>query len=138
LRLSRITVYGLVAVLAVGAIGAGVATGAKKKVKSKATISFQGSTYGDSFSGRVKAKGKAKKKIKKKCKKGRNVILIRKQGSQKEKVAKTKSKKKGAYAFDVGVADSGNYFAKVKKKVKKKGGNKIVCRKGKSPTIAVP
>jgi hypothetical protein len=130
-------VYGLVAVLAVGAIGAGVAAGAKLKVRTKATITFQGSTYGDSFSGKVKAKGQPKK-IKKKCKKGRNVILIRKQGSQKEKVAKTKSKKKGAYAIDVGVADSGSYFVKVKKKVKNKGGNKIVCRKGKSPTIAVP
>jgi hypothetical protein len=38
----------------------------------------------------------------------------------------------------VGAADPGNYFVKVKKKVKKKGGNKIVCRKGKSPTITVP
>lgn len=127
MRLSRITVYGLVAVLAVGAIGAGVATGAKKKVKTKATISFQGSVYGDSFSGKVKAAEKT-------CKKGRTVILIRKQGSQKQKVAKTKSKKKGAYAIAVDVARPGNYFVKVKKK----GGDKIVCRTGKSPTITVP
>ncbi len=114
----------------------GVATGAKLKVRSKATISFQGSTYGDAFAGKVKAKGQPKK-IKKKCKKGRNLVLIRKQGNQKEKVARGKSKKKGAYAFDVGAADPGNYFTKVKKKVKQKGGNKIVCRKGKSPTITV-
>jgi hypothetical protein len=137
LRLPRLIVFGLVAALLVGVIGVGVAAGAKLKVRTKATISFQGSTYGDSFSGKVKAKGQPKK-IKKKCKKGRNVILIRKQGNQKEKIGKVKSKKKGAYAFDVGVADSGNYFVKVKKKVKKKGDDKIVCRKGKSPTITVP
>jgi hypothetical protein len=128
-------VYGLVAVLAVGAIGAGMATGAKKKSRTKA-ISFQSSAYGDSFSGKVKSKGK--KKIKKKCKKGRNVIVIRKAGNQKQKIGKTKSKKKGRWALDVGgLAEPGNYFAKVKKKVKKKGGNKIVCKKGKSPTISV-
>jgi hypothetical protein len=136
MRLPRIIVFGLIAALLVGVIGVGVAAGAKLKVRTKATISFQGSTYGDSFSGKVKVKGQPKK-IKKKCKKGRNVILVRKQGSQKEKVAKTKSKRKGRYAFDVGAADPGNYFVKVKKKVKKKGGNKIVCRKGKSPTISV-
>jgi hypothetical protein len=133
---SRITVYGLVAVLAVGAIGVGVASGAKTKVKSKSTISFQGSNYGDSFSGKVKAKGK--KKAKKKCKKGRNVVVIRKSPS-KQKLGKVKSKKKGAWTFNVGgSAEPGTYFAKVKKKVKKKGDNKIVCKKGKSKTIVVP
>jgi hypothetical protein len=38
---------------------------------------------------------------------------------------------------DRGLAEDGNYFAKVKKKVKKKGDDKIVCKKGKSPTITV-
>jgi hypothetical protein len=134
-KLSRVTVYGLVAVLAVGAIGAGVATGAKKKVKSKSSISVQSSTYGDSFSGKVKAKGKAKKKVKKKCKKGRNVVIKQAGGG---KLGNVKSKKKGVWSFNVGgEAEPGNYFAKVKKKVKKKGDNKIVCRKGKSPTITV-
>jgi hypothetical protein len=137
MKLSRITVYGLVAVLAVGAIGTGVAGAKKTKVKSKATISFQSSAYGDSFSGKVKCKGK--KKAKKKCKKGRKVIVVHKVGNQKEKIGKVKSKKKGVWSFDVGgLAEPGNYFAKVKKKVKKKHGNKIVCRKGKSPTITVP
>jgi phosphopantothenoylcysteine synthetase/decarboxylase len=135
---SRITVYGLVAVLAVGAIGVGVASGAKKKVKSKTTISFQSTDYGSSFSGKVKTKGQAKKKIKKKCKKGRNVVVIRK-SPNKQKLGQVKSKKKGVWNFNVGgVAEPGNYFAKVKKKVKKKGDNKIVCKKGKSPTISVP
>jgi hypothetical protein len=136
LKLSRVTVYGLVAVLAVGAIGAGVASGAKKKVKSTSTITFQGSAYGDSFSGKVKAKGKAKKKVKKKCKKGRNVVIKQAGGG---KLGKVKSKKKGKWTFNVGgVVEPGDYFAKVKKKVKKKGDNKIVCKKGKSPTITVP
>jgi hypothetical protein len=34
---------------------------------------------------------------------------------------------------DRGLAEDGNYFAKVKKK----GDDKIVCKKGKSPTITV-
>jgi hypothetical protein len=135
-KLSRVTVYGLVAVLAVGAVGVGVASGAKKKVKSKSSVTFQGSTYGDSFSGKVKAKGKAKKKVKKKCKKGRNIVIKQAGGG---KLGNTKSKKKGVWTFNVGgVTEPGNYFAKVKKKVKKKGDNKIVCKKGKSPTITVP
>jgi hypothetical protein len=70
---SRVTVYGLVAVLAVGAIGVGVASGAKVKVKTRSTISFQGSTYGDSFSGKVKVKGKKSAK-----KKGDNAIVCKK------------------------------------------------------------
>jgi hypothetical protein len=132
---SRFTVYGLVAVLAVGAIGVGVASAAKTKVKTRSTISFQGSTYGDSFSGKVKVKGK--KSAKKKCKKGRTVVVIRK-SPQKQKLGKVKSKKKGAWTFDVGgLAEDGDYFAKVKKKVKQKGDDKIVCKKGKSPTITV-
>jgi hypothetical protein len=50
------------------------------------------------------------------------------------KLGNTKSKKKGAWTFNVGgPAEPGDYFAKVKKN----GDNKIVCKKGRSPAISV-
>jgi hypothetical protein len=135
MRFSRTTVYALAAVLIVGGIGAGLATGApKKKAKTKVTIKFQDTDYSDSFTGNVKAKakGKGKKKLKRKCKKKRTVSLVRKGAG---KVGTDRTDKKGRWGIPVGgSADPGQYIAKVKKK---KAGKKGVCKKGKSKTVTV-
>ena len=149
MRLSRATVYALIAVLAVGLVGSGLATGAGKKVKAKTkvTIRAQGSDYDDKFLGKAKAKpkkvsGKAKKKFKKKCKKKRKVTVFHKVSGGKEKVGSRKSNKKGKWTVKVnGLADPGKYFAVAKKKkVKVKtnaGKRKGVCKKGKSKKVTV-
>ena len=148
MKAARVTVGALVAVLVVGLIGSGFATGAsKKKVKTKVTIAFQGSDYGDKFKGKVKAKpkkvsGKAKKKLKKKCQKKRKVIVFQKVAGGKERIGGTKTNKKGKYVRNVGgLADPGKYFAQAKKKkvkVKTSSGKlKGVCKKGKSKRVTV-
>jgi hypothetical protein len=139
MRLSRTSVYALVAVLVVGTLGAGIATGAgKKKVKTKVTISFQGSDYGDSFSGKVKAK-KAKAKLKRKCRKGRKVTVVHRQAGGNERIGTDRSNRRGKWALDAGgLVEPGQYFAKAKKKkVKAKGGGKAICKKRKSKPITV-
>ena len=134
MRLSRTSVYALIAVLVAGTIGAGLANGAaKKKVKTKVTISFQGSDYGDSFSGKVKPK--AKGKIKKKCRKGRTVTVRQVGGG---KVGTDKTNKKGRWIVSAGgFVDPGQYRAKAKKKKVKVGGSEVVCKRGKSRKITV-
>ena len=134
MRLSRTSVFVLIAVLVAGTIGAGLANGAAKKVRTKVTISFQGSDYGDSFSGKVKPK--AKGKLKKKCRKGRRVTVRQVGGS---KVGTDKTNRKGKWFVSVGgLADPGQYRAKAKKKKIRFKGSEVVCKKGKSRPITVP
>jgi hypothetical protein len=135
MRLSRSGIYALIGVLVAGALGTGMATGAsQKKIKTKVTISFQGSDYGDSFSGKVKPK--ANGKLKRKCRKGRKVTVRQVGGS---KVGTDKTNKKGKWVVSVGgLADPGQYRAKAKKKKVRFKGRVVVCKKGKSKPITVP
>jgi hypothetical protein len=145
MRLSRATIYALIAVLVVGLVGSGLASGAenKVKVKTKVTMKLVGSDYGDKFTGKVKAKpknvsGKAKKKFKKKCKKKRKVTVFQKVAGGKERVGADKTNKKGKWSVNVGgLADPGRYFAQAKKKNVKVGSAKGVCKKGKSKKVTV-
>jgi hypothetical protein len=127
MRLPRIAVFALVAVLAVGLIGGGFA--AATTFKTTVTIHFTPNPYyGDKFNGKVKSK-------KKFCKKHRKVIVFRKKPGPDAKFGSDFTNKKGNYVVAPGkTAKSGNYYAVAKKK--KKG--KTVCKKGVSKTIFVP
>jgi hypothetical protein len=128
MRVVRAVAYAAVTALLVGAIGAGIATGHKKKIKSTVTIEFTDTVYGDSFSGEVNSK-------KRKCERNRKVTVFRGGTS----VGSDTTNNQGEYVVPVDNAAPGNYFAKAKKKVLKKNKkHKHVCRKAKSPTITVP
>jgi hypothetical protein len=134
MKLSRVAIYVTAAILVVAAVGAGVATAHKKKIKSTVTIQWSDNddpydATGETFSGDVGSK-------KKKCRKGRQVT-VKEQGGVS--VGTDKTNKQGHYRIVVGNADSGAYFAKVKKKViKKNQKHKHVCKKARSDTISVP
>jgi hypothetical protein len=136
-----VLVVALVATLAFGAIAATAAQD-KVKVKSKITLKYKAGEYGDPpyygypeavFKGKVGVKGgkNISSKAKKKCKKKRTVVVKQVGG---DKFGKTKTNKTGRYSLDASDAESGQYVAKVKKKVK---GN-IVCKKAKSKKVTVP
>ena len=136
MRLPRIAVVALVAVLAVGLIGGGFAAAAVKKFPTKVTINFVAADayHADKFKGKVKSR-------KALCRKKRKVTVFRVKSGPDVKYGTDLTNKKGKYVVtkgDATHAKAGNYYAKAKKKVKHKNGNKIVCKKGKSPTITVP
>jgi hypothetical protein len=135
MKLSRAAIYAIVAMLVVGAVGAGIATAHKKKIKSTVTIAWHDNDdpyyeQGDHFDGDVDSK-------KKKCRKNRKVTVKRVGGG---KVGSDQTNNQGHYVVQVGgEAAPGDYFAKAKKKVIKKNKNhKHVCKKAKSNTISVP
>src|SRR5688572_26880811 len=144
MRLSRATIYALIAVLVVGLAGSGLATGAGKKVKVKTNVTAKlvGSEYGDDFTGKVKVKpkkvsGKAKKRFATRCTKKRMVTVFQKVTGGKERVGGDKTDKNGKWSVSVeGLAEPGNYIAQAKKKNVKVGSKKGVCRRGKT-TVTV-
>jgi hypothetical protein len=133
MKLSRAAVYAAVAMLVVGAVGAGVVTAHKKKIKATVTIQWSDNegpyASGDIFSGDVATK--------KKCRKDRTVKVFRAQGDQQIGLDKTNNQ--GHYVVEVGgEASPGDYFAKLKKKVLRKNKkHKHICKKATSPTITV-
>jgi hypothetical protein len=132
MRLPRTVAIAVIAALAVTLVGGGFAAASTKKFPTKVTINFTSGTYADKFNGKVKSR-------KALCKKGRKVTVFRVKSGADAKFGTDKTNKKGKYVVAPGKkAAAGNYYAKAKKKVKKKNGNKIVCKKGKSPTISVP
>jgi hypothetical protein len=118
-----------VLVLAVGGIGAGVATGAgKQKVKTKVTIHATGGPPATGVAGRVKAKRHGH--TVKKCIKKRKVV-VKHEGT---KVGTDKTNKKGRYSVPIDAySEPGDYRAIAKKKVT----HNKVCKKGKSRTITL-
>jgi hypothetical protein len=135
MKLSRVAVYAAVAMLVVGAVGAGVVTAHKKKIKSTVTISWNDNIVGpydegDRFEGDVGSK-------KKKCRQDRKVTVKRVGGAT---VGSDRTNDQGHYRVQLsGDAASGDYFAKAKKKlIKKNKKHKHVCKKATSPTITVP
>jgi hypothetical protein len=134
MKLSRAAIYAIVAMLVVGAVGAGIATAHKKKIKSTVSIAWHDNDpyyeEGDRFEGDVGSK-------KKKCRKNRKVTVKRVGGG---KVGSDQTNNQGHYVVKLnGDAAPGDYFAKAKKKVIKKNKNhKHVCKKAKSNTISVP
>jgi hypothetical protein len=139
MRVSRITVFALVAALLGSVALGGIASGADTiKVRTKVTIKFHNSDYNDSFSGRVKARGRHPAKIKRKCRSKRKVTVFRVQGTGKTRIGSTKSKRTGRWTVRVGGdADPGRYFARAKKKTFRRHGDKVVCKRGKSRRITV-
>jgi hypothetical protein len=136
MRLPRIVAIVLVAALALGTIGGGFAAASTKKFPTQVTINFTAGNppyyTADKFKGKVKS-------AKKLCKKKRKVTVFRKKSGPDVAFGSDKTNKKGKYVVAPGKhAPSGKYYSKAKKKVKHKNGNKIVCKKGKSPTISVP
>jgi hypothetical protein len=136
MRLSRVAIYMAAAILVVGAVGAGVVTAHKKKIKSTVTISWTDNVVGpydegDRFAGDVGSK-------KKKCRKDRVVEVKRVGGST---VGSDQTNDQGHYRLQLTAppeAASGEYFAKAKKKLLKKNNkHKHVCKKARSPAIAV-
>jgi hypothetical protein len=134
MKLSRAAVYAAVAMLLVGAVGAGIATAHKKKIKSTVTIAWDDNNVlyaeGDRFDGDVGSK-------KKKCRKGRLVQVKRVGGST---VGSDQTNDQGHYRVQVtGEASPGDYFAKAKKQViRRNAKHKHVCKKAASPAISVP
>jgi hypothetical protein len=138
MRLPRIAVFALVAVLAVSMVGGGFAGAATvKKFPTSVTINFvAGDAYhADKFKGKVKSRKKA-------CRRHRKVTVLRKKPGPDAKYGSDFTNRKGKYVVtrgDATHARAGKYYAKAKKKVKvKSNGTKIVCKKGKSKTITVP
>jgi hypothetical protein len=135
MKLSRLAIYVGVAILVVGAVGAGVATAHKKKFKTTVTIQWNSNegqySSGDTFTGNVGSK-------KKKCRKDRTVKVFKVQGDRL--IGTDQTSNRGRYVVRVGGdATPGDYFAKAKKKViKKNAKHKHVCKKGRSPAIVVP
>jgi hypothetical protein len=136
MKLSRVAIYVTAAILVVAAVGAGVATAHKKKIKSTVTIAWDDNFVppydeGDRFEGNVGSK-------KKKCRKDRKVKVFRTQGNQL--IGTDQTNNQGRYVVAVGrEASPGDYFAKAKKKlIKKNKKHKHVCKKAISPTIMVP
>jgi hypothetical protein len=137
MKLSRAAVYAAVAMLVVGAVGAGIVNAHKKKIKSTVTISWddndvppgQTSTEGDRFVGDVGSK--------KKC---RNDRLVQVKRVGVGTIGSDETNDHGHYRVQrSGEAASGDYFAKAKKKViKKNKKHKHVCKKAISPKITVP
>jgi hypothetical protein len=128
-------IYAAISILTVGAIGIGVASAHKKKIKSTVTISWSDNDgiyqESDVFDGDVGSK-------KKKCRADRKVKVFRAQGDQQ--IGTDETNNQGHYVVRVGgEATPGDYFAKAKKKViKKNKKHKHVCKKATSPTLAVP
>src|SRR5919197_751562 len=124
MKLARIAAIGLVAALLVASLGGGFASAVTvKKFPTKVTINFvAGTTYSaDKFKGKVKSR-------KALCKKKRKVTVFRKKSGPDQKFGTDLTNKKGKYVVtkgDAAHARAGNYYAKAKKKVKKKPGKKI-------------
>jgi hypothetical protein len=133
MKLSRLAMYVAAAILVVGAVGAGVVTAHKRKIKATVTIQWNDNeglySPGDIFSGDVATK--------KKCRKDRTVNVFRDQGDQL--IGTDETNNQGHYLVEVaGEASPGDYFAKVKKKVLRKNKkHRHVCKKARSPAIAV-
>jgi hypothetical protein len=133
MKLSRLAIYLVAAILVVGAVGAASVTAHKKKIKATVTIQWNDNegpyATGDIFSGDVATK--------KKCRKDRTVKVFRAQGDQLIGTDKTNSQ--GHYIVEVGgEASPGDYFAKLKKKaLKRNKKHKHICKKATSPTITV-
>ena len=105
-----------------------LAFGETVRVKSKISLSFVHgslpySPYAqDTFFGNVKAK--------KGCKKGRTVKIV---GT----TLRDRTNRAGEYSIAAGNAGPGTYTAKVKKKVKRVRGNRIVCKRATSNPVVV-
>jgi hypothetical protein len=138
MKLPRSTAYALTALLLAGALGVGVSTAAEsKRVKTKVTITFQGSDYGDAFSGKVKPK-KATGKVKRKRRRGRAVTVFRRTSTGKQRIGRDRTNRRGRYVVSVGgIAASGRYFARAKRKRFTRGDQRVVCKKRKSKPITV-
>jgi hypothetical protein len=133
MKLSRLAIRVALAILVVGAVGAGVASAHKKKIKAAVTIQWTANddpyAIGDIFSGDVATKEK--------CREDRTVKVFRAQGVQP--IGTDETNDRGHYRVQVtGPASPGDYFAKVKKKVLRKNKrHRHVCKKAISPTITV-
>ena len=114
----------VVAVLAVGGIGAGVATGAGvQKVKTKVTAKATGGDPATGIKGKVKARRHGH--TVKKCVKKRKVV-VKHAGT---KVGADTTDKKGKYAVPVDAYSEPGKYTVIAKKKNPKG--PIVCKKGK-------
>jgi hypothetical protein len=119
-------------VVAFAALGLGVAAAHDNSSKTKVTIAYHlgPAPYyeGTNFHGKVKSHHH-------KCIKHRKVTVKRKKSGNDQKIGSDKSNNKGKWKVLTGPVPSGKYYAVAKKKTL---GNGHVCKKGKSPTIAVP
>lgn len=122
-----LTALALVALLGIGlaSIAGAAPKGGAKPVKTKLTLKYTDSTdpYSESkFSGRAKTK--------KVCRPNRKVSI--------KGVGKAKTNRRGGYSISAGSGVApGTYRAVVKKRVIKKNGNRVVCKKGKSKPVTV-
>ena len=127
MKRSRIIIVALVAALAIGSVS--IATAAKNandQVKTKLSLGYDpggSGPYGESakFSGRAKAK--------RVCRGNRKVTIT--------DVGKAKTDKNGRFVIDADGTAPGTYQASAKKKIVKKNGKKVVCKKAKSPKVTI-
>jgi hypothetical protein len=139
------TALAIVACLTAGSGATVLAEPKVKKVETTVTLSYAKTTttpppsgpYGPSVPPSTRSVFSGKVKAKKGCKKGRDIRVTNTDTSAV--VGTTTNSDDGTYSISLSsAAPSGTYQATAKKKkIKKKHGKKIVCKKGKSNTVKV-